>query len=204
MKIEKFEKDMKRINIILFFISGIMGGYYQNWFIVMVSMVALVVLLVTPMILKKMRVDFSAWLGIFSLIFIYAALFLGEIWDFYYKFWWWDLMLHTLFGFIIGIIGISVVYLMNSKTKGVLLSAYFIAIFGFCFSMTMGVFWEFFEFFMDTAFGTTMLKSGLMDTIGDLIVTSIGAFIVSIGAYFFLRKDLKHTSKLFQDIIKKL
>jgi hypothetical protein len=204
MDIDKFEIGFKRLMIVLFFISGIMAGYYQNWFIVAVSLTALILLIVTPALLKKLKLDFSSWLGIFSLVFIYASLFLGEIWNFYYKFWWWDLLLHTLFGFIIGLIGISMVYFMNSKEKKIHLNASFIAMFGFCFSVTLGVFWEFFEFFMDTTFGTTMLKSGLLDTIGDLIVNSFGAFVVAIIAFLFLKKDFRGIEKIFADTIKKM
>ena len=97
--------------------------------------------------------------------------------------------------------GFSLVYFMNKNSRNIKLNPYFIAFFGFCFAITLSVFWEFFEFSMDYFFQTNMLKSGLLDTMGDLIVSAAGAFIVSLVGYFGLKHYYKIVANFFNNLL---
>ena len=106
-------------------------------------------------------------------------------------------MLHTTSGIILGVIGFMFVYLLNkSYSNSIKLSPFFVVMFAFCFAVTMGVFWEFFEFSADRILGTNMQKfrfpelgqDGLVDTMTDLFVDAVGALITSIIGYFYIQK----------------
>jgi hypothetical protein len=123
-----------------------------------------------------------------AVIFIYMSLYLGEVQDFYAKFWWWDLALHGGSGFLLGIAGFLLVYLLNEDKKAsVHLTPGFIALFAFTFSQGLGSLWEIFEFSMDQVFGLNMQKSGLVDTMSDLIINAIAAATISLLGYGYLK-----------------
>ncbi len=104
--------------------------------------------------------------------------------------WWWYLVLHTSSGFLFGILGFLLVYVLNEKKELDLdLNASFVALFAFAFAISFGVFWEIFEYSMDAVFGTNMQKSGLQDTMWDLIVNSMGALVISILGWWYLREQ---------------
>ena len=105
-------------------------------------------------------------LEITILCFIFAAEILGEVNAFYVVVPNWDTMLHTLNGFLAAAVGLSMVILLNDNEKVVFdLSPFFLALLAFCFSMTIGVLWEFFEFFMDSFFGMDMQKDTVVHAI---------------------------------------
>lgn len=123
-----------------------------------------------------------------AVVFVYMSLFLGEVQGYYARFWWWDIVLHKGSGFLLGILGFLLVYVLNEKEDIELdLHPKFIAFFAFIFAMGMGSVWEIFEFSMDQLFGMNMQKSGLVDTMWDLIVYGVGALIISILGWGFLR-----------------
>lgn len=132
-------------------------------------------------------------------IFLWLAIFLGEVRDFYYVIPYWDTILHTFSGIMIGFIGFSVIDILNNDIDKLTLSPFFIALFAFCFAITVGVIWEFYEFTSDGLLGTNMqkfkLKDGteligrlaVSDTMEDLIVDSVAAFIASTIGYISLK-----------------
>jgi len=201
MDTRKFERGLRFVLIALFFISGVVGGFYSNWFVVFISFSALLLILFAGKFTDEKGMQFSSLTSIVFSVFIFLSLFLGEINFFYFRFWWWDLLLHTLAGFALGLMGFSLVYYMNENSRKINLNPYFIAFFGFCFAVTLSVFWEFFEFSMDYFFKTNMLKSGMMDTMGDLIVASFGAFVVSTLGYLGLKHYYKSAVKFFNNLI---
>jgi hypothetical protein len=124
-----------------------------------------------------------------AVLFVYASLFLGELRDYYTRFWWWDTVLHTFSGFLLGILGFLLVHVLNGKRHiGMHLKPGFVALFAFMFALGMGALWEIFEFAMDQLFGLNMQKSGLVDTMVDLIVDALGALTISIAGYIYLRR----------------
>lgn len=164
-------------------------AYNARWVLFSVTALALILIQVPLLFEKKYDVHFPPEFQIFMVIFIYASVFLGEVHGFYVKFWWWDSVLHFGSGIVLGIIGFGMMYLLH-KTGRIIAKPIFIAFIALCFAIAMGAIWEIYEFAMDTLLGTNMqrLETGVFDTMVDLIIDSIGAFIASIAGYFYLRK----------------
>lgn len=119
-------------------------------------------------------------------IFIGATLFLGEVFDFYGRFWWWDVVMHGASAVGFGMIGFVLVFMMFQGDR-LAAPPVAVAFFAFCFALTIGTLWEIFEFAMDQTFGFNMQKSGLMDTMTDLIVDAIGALIGAATGFGYLK-----------------
>ena len=100
--------------------------------------------------------------------FIFAAEILGEVDHYYVRIPGWDTMLHTMNGFLCAAIGFSLIYLLNRGSSNVNLSPFYLTLVAFCFSMTIGVIWEFFEFSMDQLFYVDMQKDFMVTTIGSV------------------------------------
>ncbi len=199
---------------------------------------------------KRLKIELPSLLENIILVFIFSAEILGEINRFYLRIPYWDTILHTLNGFIMAGIGLSMIDILNRyDSLHFKMSPIFVCLVAFCFSMTVGVFWEFFEYGMDkftltdmqkdtyservasvnlnpsgenvaviiddiekmTVTGTvdgekttveleSYLDIGLQDTMEDLFVNNIGAFIYSIFGYFYL----KGRSRLAKGFIPRL
>jgi hypothetical protein len=128
-------------------------------------------------------------------LFTFATLFLGEVWGYYERFWWWDLALHGSAGLLLGVFGFMTVYMLNENSSVELhMRPSFVALFAFMFAVSIGVLWEIFEFAMDQLFGLTMQKpmlndpSGLTDTMWDLILDTLGAAIVGLLGWRYLKR----------------
>lgn len=135
---------------------------------------------------------------VLAILFVFAALFLGEFRSYYERFWWWDIALHGTSGFLLGILGFLLVYVLNeSKWNDIHLRPGFVALFAFMFAVTVGTLWEIFEFGMDQLFGTTMQKpmlgdlSGLTDTMWDLIVDILGAAVISCFGWWNMKRNTR-------------
>lgn len=152
-----------RILVIGMMILQFFNQNYQNFFLCILTLI----LMIMPSVVQAtFKVEFPSLLEIIILLFIFAAEILGEISAFYLKFPYWDTILHTLNGFLCAAIGFSMVEIMNGNKKLKFeLSPLFMAIVAFCFSMTIGVLWEFFEFFMDTVYHLDMQKDTIIHSI---------------------------------------
>lgn len=136
---------------------------------------------------QRFRVKIPAEFEAFAVIFIFASLFLGEVHAYYVRFWWWDVVLHTSSGFLLGILGFLLVYVMNEKDDLEFhMKPGFVALFAFMFALGIGALWEIFEFTMDSLFGLNMQKSA-SDTMWDLIVDAIGALVIAMLGYSWLK-----------------
>ena len=114
----------------------------------------------------RLRIELPPALEISILCFIFAAEILGEVNAFYVRVPNWDTMLHTLNGFLAAAVGFSLVLLLNDDDRLTFhLSPFFLALVAFCFSMTIGVLWEFFEFSMDFFLGTDMQRDTVVHAI---------------------------------------
>lgn len=118
-------------------------------------------------------------------LFILATLYLGEVQDFYDRFWWWDLVLHFGSAMGFGILGFLLVFMLFQGDRYAA-PPWAVGVLSFCLSMTVGVLWEIFEYAMDTFFGFNMMKSGLPDTMGDLIVDAVGAALAALAGAIYL------------------
>jgi len=148
---------------------------------------------------RKWNLVIPSKMMILYTIFLYCAVYLGEVRDFHYLVPHWDSILHATSGAMLSALGFSIIVLLNRSSKvHVHLSPLFICLFAFCFAVTMGVLWEIYEFLADGLFGMNMqkfaLKDGtlligrkaLEDTMYDLIIDSISAFAVSSMGYVSL------------------
>lgn len=118
--------------------------------------------------------------------FVGGTLFLGEVYDFYERFWWWDIAMHGASALGFGLIGFLLVFMMFQGDRFAAPHAA-VAFFGFCFAVAAGAAWEVFEYAMDQLFGLNMQKSGLDDTMGDLIVDFVGAVAGAAAGWAYLK-----------------
>tara|TARA_Y100000034_G_scaffold136842_1_gene216297 strand:- start:1461 stop:2090 length:630 start_codon:yes stop_codon:yes gene_type:complete len=185
----------------LLVLAGTLSVLEQNWMNLFLLVLTLGLTFIPTLLEKKLRVDYPEEFELIILLFIFASMFLGEIHLFYQKFWWWDVMLHGFSAIILGQIAFSLIYILNREGK-IKLKPSFIALFAFCFALSAGVLWEIFEFLIDYFLKTNMQKSGLIDTMVDLIIDFIGAFLVSAIGYFYLKGKLKFLDFIRKDFIK--
>lgn len=152
-----------RLLVVVVLIRQLFMGNYESVFFCALTML----LLYIPSWLQvRLRIELPPALEITVLCFIFAAEILGEVNAFYVKIPNWDTMLHILNGFLAAAVGFSSVVLLNDDERLTFdLSPFFMALMAFCFSMTIGVLWEFFEFGMDWFFHTDMQKDTIVNAI---------------------------------------
>ena len=131
----------------------------REYYDVFLCTLTLTLFLIPSFVERRLHIDVPNTLEVIILLFIFSAEILGEIQEYYLIFPFWDTMLHTINGFLMAAIGIAMVDILNrSRRFRVRLSPVFVAVVAFCFSMTIGVLWEFFEYGMDTFFNMDMQK----------------------------------------------
>ncbi|MCC6660325.1 MAG: hypothetical protein IT437_05515 [Phycisphaerales bacterium] len=147
------------------------------------------------LVLRRLEVFIPPEFELLAIGFTFAALFLGEMTDFYGRFWWWDIALHTTSGVLLGILGFLLVHVLNAAPRLDLhMRPGFVAFFAFCFALAVGALWEIFEFAMDQLAGMNMQKaflddpSGLTDTMWDLIVDALGAAAIALLGYHYTKR----------------
>ena len=186
---------------------------------------------------RRLKIELPSTLEIIVLLFIFAGEIMGEIGQFYHKIQAWDLILHTINGFLMGAIGVALIDVFNKHPSiNFSLSPFFVAFVAFCFSITIGVLWEFTEYTADRLLGVDMQKDtivsyinseettidgvrtplriegittttitgyiqgkpeeivldgyldvGINDTMEDMFVNLVGAFIFSVLAAFYIK-----------------
>ena len=169
-----------RALVILVLIAQLLDRNYENVFLC-----ALTLMLFTIPSVVEIRMDIDIPVGMQAIImlFIFAAEILGEINKYYLIFPYWDTMLHTLNGFLAAAIGLALIDLLNrSQRFSFELSPVFVVLVAFCFSMTIGVLWEFFEHFMDLSFGLDMQKDTVIHEISSVMLNPAGANRPEIGS----------------------
>ena len=162
-----------RALIIVMMILQIFNRNFENVFLCALS---LLLLIVPSLIQVNLKIELPSGLEIILLLFIFAAEILGEIQAYYVKIPMWDTILHTTNGFIMAAIGFSLVDILNRNEKFTFrLSPFFVSIVAFCFSMTIGVIWEFFEYGMDRFMGLDMQKDTIVHSISSVMLDPLGA-----------------------------
>ena len=162
-----------QIIVIFSIIRQFMMGNYHNVFL---GILTLFLFTVPKLIEHKLDVFIPAGLETVILLFIFSAEILGEINAFYVKIPLWDTILHTTNGFLMAAIGFALIDIFNRSEKfSISMSPYFVAFFAFCFSMTVGVMWEFFEFGMDHFFSLDMQKDWIVPVINSVKLNPDGA-----------------------------
>lgn len=209
--------------------------FRREYFNVLVCMLTLALFMIPAVVEKNFKIRLPGFFEGMVLVFIFSAEILGEINCYYQKIPHWDTVLHTVNGFMFAAFGFALLDMINRDSKiKFTLSPLYLALVAFCFSMTIGVLWEFFEFGMDMVFHTDMQKDtyiegiytvmldsektnvvipvegirsvtvqpesgdaiilpayldvGIIDTMKDLMVNFIGAFVFCIIGYFFVKR----------------
>lgn len=186
------------IVVLLAIMAGELVAAIVAWQLMTAALISGIILTAMAPILFRDRlpVVIPAEFHVLAILFVFAALFLGEMRDFYQRVWWWDIALHGTSGLLLGMTGFLLVYVLNENERADLhMTPFFIAFFAFAFAVSIGALWEIFEFVMDKLFGMQMQKpmfddaSGLTDTMWDLIVNALGALVICVFAWVYMRKE---------------
>lgn len=150
---------------------------------------AVILLTLAPAVLdRRYRIIVPPEFNCIAAFFVFLSLFLGSATDFYYKYWWWDIVLHTGSGFLLGIVGFVVLFWLNSTDRiPAGMKPGFVCFFAVTFAVFLGVLWEIFEFVVDqfTSANMQSTETGVVDTMQDLIVDSAGAVVVALMGYAY-------------------
>ncbi len=158
-----------RVIIIAVLVLSIINSKWEN---TMTCVLTLILLMIPSFIEHKMKIDLPNVMEVIMILFVFSANIMGEMAAFYERIPIWDTMLHTLNGFICAGVGFGLIDILNRNERiKINLSPLFVCLFSFCFSMTVGVVWEFFEFGMDMLFAKDMQK--------DTVITTINSYMIS-------------------------
>ena len=154
------------------------------------------VMFLPSLISRKMKIVVPNTIIILYYVFLYCAIYLGEVRNFYYTVPHWDTMLHAFSGAMLGALGFVLVDILNKDSKvPISLSPFFVSLFAFCFALAVGALWEIYEFSFDTILGLNMQKhstefgealagtAALSDTMKDIIIDALSALIIAIIGY---------------------
>ncbi|CCX42770.1 putative uncharacterized protein [Clostridium sp. CAG:1024] len=164
-------------------------------------LLGLVVMFLPALLEKRLRITVPNYIYVMYFIFLYCAIYLGEVRSFFYVIPQWDTFLHGFSAMMLGSLGFSLVSILNdSKRTHVQLSPLFVGLFAFCFAIAMGALWEIYEFSFDGLLGMNMQKfrledgtllighEALRDTMEDIITDALGALIVSVVGALTMKK----------------
>ena len=172
---KKFLKWVKKKGTVAAVLSVIVGAVMVlrflrgDYYAVFLCLLTLLLFDLPVIAHKVLKLTLPRELEITVLLFVFAAEILGELGSFYTHIPWWDTMLHTVNGFLMAAIGFSLIDILNNSPRfHISLSPVFVAVVAFCFSMTVGVVWEFFEFGMDVIFSTDMQKDTVVNSISSV------------------------------------
>lgn len=161
-----------RAMVIIALVISCIRGNYEHAFLCVLS---LVLFLMPSFLTANFGIEFPSAMEIIVLLFIYAAEILGEIQCYYIRYPYWDTMLHTMNGFLCAACGFGMVDVLNKNPKIKFnLSPAFLAMVAFCFSMTIGVLWEFFEFACDLILHTDAQKDTVINSIHSVTLNPDG------------------------------
>lgn len=226
-----------RFIIILIMVRQVLLQEWNNVFLCGLSLA----LLFIPFFLQDtLKINFPSVLETAVFLFVFAAEILGEMANFYNHIPFWDTMLHTVTGFLAASVGFGAIDLLNSHSKRLNMTPLFVALVSFCFSMTVGVLWEFGEYTVDRLLGSDTQKDrivtdissvalnpsgenkeikingiaytivydengneigrieggyldiGLIDTMKDMWVNLIGAFVFSVSGFLYIHQRDKY------------
>jgi hypothetical protein len=169
----------------------------------------LVVMFIPSLIERKWKIDIPNYMEILYFIFLYCAIYLGEVRNFYYLIPHWDLILHAFSGAMLGALGFTLAIIVNESSKiKTELSPFFISLFSFSFALAVGTIWEIYEYTCDGILSLNMQKyalengtqligrQALSDTMQDIIVNAISSLTVVMTGYFTFK--IKEAKKIVQ------
>lgn len=159
-----------RLFVVVSLIFNLVQKNHNNVFLCILT---LILFMIPAVVNKRFKIELPNTLEIIIILFIFSAEILGEVRNFYETFPYWDTLLHTINGFLMAAIGFSLVDILNRSDKiHFTLSPVFVSLVAFCFSMTVGVCWEFFEYSMDKVFSLDMQKDKVVQKIASVELNS--------------------------------
>lgn len=170
---------------LLLAIEAVLAATQANFPAIFVSLAALALTFLAPTLASRVGLRLPPSFLAAIALFILATLYLGELHDFYGRLWWWDLALHFGSAMGFGILGFLLIFMLFEGDRYAA-PPRAIGVLSFCVAVMVGTLWEVFEYFMDTAFGFNMMKSGLPDTMGDLIVNALGAALAAVAGVVYV------------------
>lgn len=174
-----------QLGIVVIVVASLIQGHWLDAFN---GTVILLLTFAPAMLEHRLRVPLPVELTLITCIFLFASFVLGEVRGFYEKIWWWDLALHGFSALTVGLIGFLGIYVFY-MTRRIRVAAGWVATITFAIAVSVGTIWEVFEFLMDWYFGFNMQKSGLVDTMTDLLINAIGALIAATIGFFYVYKE---------------
>lgn len=194
MNVHGFHRRFSIALKLILLAEATVAAWHQQWLTVGIVACILGITFFPLLMAQRFRVFIPPEFEVLAIIFVFASLFLGEIHGYYTRFWWWDLVLHTSSGLLMGILGFLLVHVLNeTEDINLHMTPGFVAFFAFMFAVGVGTLWEIFEFAMDNLFGMNMQKpmlgdpSGLTDTMWDMIVNTLGALVIAVLGYGYLK-----------------
>ena len=200
--------NFKKIPLLVLLIWGALilqlaaSIYLQNWKTVAVTGCTFFLTVLPILWADKFGVKLPMRFSAAIIVFIFATLFLGEVRDYYERFWWWDAVLHTGSAIAFGLFAFVCIFMLFEGDRFAA-PPIAIAFLSFCVAVCIGAVWEIFEFAMDQFFGLNMQKSGLVDTMWDLIVDCLGAFIGASAGFIYLKGEKGAFSEWINDFVAK-
>ena len=169
-------------------------------------LVGTIVIFLPSKVEKRFNIDIPDIMEVMYFLFLFCAIYLGEVRNFYFKVPYWDMILHGFSAAMLGAFGFIIVNFLNDTDKlNIRLSPFFVSLFAFCFAVTCGAVWEIYEFLADGVLGTNMQKfitadgtvligrEAVADTMEDIIVDTCGALIVTVVGYYHVCLQGKRT-----------
>jgi hypothetical protein len=171
-------------------------------------LLGLTVMAIPSIVERKWSIDIPNYMEVLYFVFLYCAIFLGEVRDFYNLVPYWDTVLHAFSGAMLGALGFSLVSFLNEAEQlDIELSPFFLALFSFCFALSVGVAWEIYEFVFDGILSLNMQKyalpdgsllaghAALADTMKDIIVDAVSALIIAVIGYLTIKGKVTNLSE---------
>ena len=163
------------------------GAVLDNQWLLALSGAAVLLLTLTPAIIERqLQVPLPVEFTLITCVFLFASYALGEAGDFYERIWWWDMALHGLSAVITGLIGFLSLYVFY-MTHRIRIAPIYVAILTFGLAVAVGTLWEIFEFLADWFLGLNMQRSGLVDTMTDLMINAVGAILAAAIGYNYVK-----------------
>ncbi|MBQ9748279.1 MAG: hypothetical protein IJV98_05790 [Clostridia bacterium] len=189
--------------IVFYIVEMCLGIFDSDRVLTLLQCVLGIIVLHVPDILShKLRFEVPTFLYVFYLIFLYCAIFLGEFADIYNRVAYWDILLHCASSMASGLVGFLFISILNRSEHVVFrLSPKFVALFAFCFAVSVGALWEIYEFLVDHLMGLNMQKfilpdgtvlvghAALIDTMEDIVIDILGALIAAVIGYVSILKN---------------
>ena len=164
-------------------LAGLVTG---RWSLVFVAVATFFLALVPQLFVRWIGVRFPPSFLAAIAFFVFATVFLGEAFDFYERYWWWDIVLHFGSALSFGVLGFLFIFMLFEGDRYAAPPAA-VAVLAFAVAVSIGAVWEVFEYGMDELFGFNMQKTGLDDTMHDIIVDILGAAIGGFMGFVYLK-----------------